>query len=436
MRNRILSAVLGVFALAGCGRQGAHAAVKSALESLQFIKKRQDPSHYVLDLASYAPFSVCGDDDKQPVNKYDGTLGQTKAFVRFHKFPTGALSSQQRRKFCNGALVSPDLFLTASHCVDSRTMNGLVIFNYEEGSNPDDVHEEDAYGISEVVEQGVANDYALLRVDSEPGLKWGWSSVKNNTVSEHELITIIQHPGGRQKEVEVGYVDYLDSYFMNYGDVDTELGSSGSPIRDAKGNIVGIHTNGGCLVEGGVNSGARLDVITDSPLMDQLIGQTLPFASGDIIELSIGPAASRLVLGVRDSDGRIVLVDSATALSKGYNTKWQAVLNAEGSYSLLLSGDSTRSLGAKPDRGEVATIDPAWDRLGAMWNVKRYEESFVVLRATGANDGPSWLAGDTTHAVVGLQDRAVSWNVKVITQTNIQKKLSRQFFDVSGDMGI
>ena len=81
--------------------------------------------------------SQCGvTDDSQPVEQYDGTLGVTRAFVDAHQPMVGQLQWNNDLaaiytnpgnvagvRWCTGALIGDNLFLTAGHCLD-RTADG------------------------------------------------------------------------------------------------------------------------------------------------------------------------------------------------------------------------------------------------------------------------------------------------------------------------
>ena len=85
------------------------------------------------------------------------------------------------------------------------------------------------------------------------------------------MLTIIQHPSGRPKMVDVGHKLGEAQKYMQYGDLDTEPGSSGSGVLDQEGLIVGIHTNGGCSVSSGANSGVLMtEIAKASPVIQSL----------------------------------------------------------------------------------------------------------------------------------------------------------------------
>src|SRR5688500_13850451 len=99
------------------------------------LAKRRDPARY--DAAARlgrVPFTICGANDLQYVNAYDGTLGVPTSFVATHKRPVGAMTASNAAggsKYCSGTLVGTNVFLTASHCVGASTVGHFVSMNYE-----------------------------------------------------------------------------------------------------------------------------------------------------------------------------------------------------------------------------------------------------------------------------------------------------------------
>lgn len=221
-----------------------------------------------LAMKKFEQKSICGKNDLQEVNSYDGTLGQTKEFVKKHQSSVGAMEEKgtdSSSKFCSGTLISEDLYLTASHCIEGgNPTSNYVAFNYEKAGNSQTVLPQSHFKVAEVVEEGGSDqiDYAILRLEGKPGAKFGFRKVNADKLEENALLTIIQHPSGETKQVEIGHKGKVNSgVYMGYGDIDTEPGSSGSGVLDDNGMVIAVHTNGGCGSTGGENKGVKMTEI-------------------------------------------------------------------------------------------------------------------------------------------------------------------------------
>lgn len=75
------------------------------------------------------------------------------------------------------------------------------------------------------------------------------------------MLCLIQHPNGRLKCVEAGPMFQNTSGQISYDGLDTQGGSSGSPVLSDAGELVGVHTNGGCTSFSGFNFGVAVNAV-------------------------------------------------------------------------------------------------------------------------------------------------------------------------------
>ena len=225
-------------------------------------------------------FAICGSgDDSQYVASYDGSLGVTKDFVKMHQAPVGEfcwnadLSSLyddagdvSDKWWTTGTLISEDLFLTAGHTFkepggariprtkgtqdpispEEMVKNMYVRFNYL-SLDPKSNTQDSNFTIDRIVEFRPGGlDYAIVRINGNPGKVYGYTYLSSADVSLGEIICIIGHPHGNPKMLEAGPVTSLDGDIIGYDDLDTHDGASGASILGSSGKIVGLHVKGGC----------------------------------------------------------------------------------------------------------------------------------------------------------------------------------------------
>lgn len=241
------------------------------------------------DMMVYMRTSICmEEDDSKQVEQYTGNLGVSQQLVvqlqssvgqiqwryDFGTQFTGPNSSEGNVKgapWCTGTLIGKDTFITAGHCFSQNrrvpVKNGNVIssfemaklmrvnFNYQYSGTSNILRSDTVdYPVLELLEMGNDSgvDYAIIKLRRDnmgklPGERFGIIPVSSLPAAVQEMLVVIQHPDGDPKVVEAGPVSSLTTGWINYNDIDTRAGSSGSALISAvTGKIVGVHTDGGC----------------------------------------------------------------------------------------------------------------------------------------------------------------------------------------------
>jgi endonuclease G len=112
-------------------------------------------------------------------------------------------------------------------------------------------------------------DYAVLRLDRQAGEdavgefkdapRRGWLKLRKADVRQSQGLFILQHPGGQTLKMANGGVRQVAGAWVEY-EVDTEPGSSGSPVFNNKWELVALHSRAGM---GQFNKGVAVAAIVD-----------------------------------------------------------------------------------------------------------------------------------------------------------------------------
>lgn len=176
--------------------------------------------------------------------------------------------------WCSASNVSPrGYLLTNEHCITTSgdcTNSEFVFKFYREGCNNGAPTNTDWEGFrcNEIViqapftscDQGVDGlDFSLCEVIGNPAETYGYVNPDPVRLTDGEGIYILQHPDGRPHEITQGEgqnVDVDNAVLRYYDTLDTEGGSSGSPIfRESDDRMIGLHHCGGCETPGTGNRG-------------------------------------------------------------------------------------------------------------------------------------------------------------------------------------
>lgn len=152
-----------------------------------------------------------------------------------------------------GFLITLDLLLTNQHVLPQVELaSGAVFrFNYQENwrgeAQPVQEYRAKPDGIFHASER---LDYAVVELEGRPGQTWGWLPLRPREVRRDDRVNIIQHPGGRPKQISLqnNFVEYVGGGVVQYV-TSTLAGSSGSPVFDDRWEVVALHHAGGKLAE-------------------------------------------------------------------------------------------------------------------------------------------------------------------------------------------
>jgi hypothetical protein len=163
---------------------------------------------------------------------------------------------QEAGAFCSGALIGPDLVLTAGHCIATADdcSSTRFVFDYAVARSTQSavsVDASDVYACREIVKWEMANggsDYAIVRLDRAA---FGRTPLAMNTsgqIASDEDIYVIGHPSGLPQKITLGgkVRRSMAHYFV--AELDTYAGNSGSPVFNGR-----THAIEGVLVRGEVD---------------------------------------------------------------------------------------------------------------------------------------------------------------------------------------
>ena len=324
--------------------------------------------------------------------------------------------SEGKVSSCSAALIAPDLILTAAHCVGSATVipSGSFTLDYQTdatGNRPVGYNPKfhklkllTKIGWPTATTGGGTGpstplDYAIIQIETPPGgLGAPPLPIRADLPAIGEEVFLIHHPRGAAKKVSRGPADsgcsvqiIQDNKIFHGGDLDN--GSSGSPLFDLMGRIVGVNDwAGGCPsfdVNGNavgisaqaaaailVNMASAPPPVTDVDVVlvfDKSGSMSLPgLGGGTKIEQARDAAALFIDLLRSDRTHRAALVTFSTTAA---TTQALAPIAGNGKVALI---------GPPPNRngGSIGAITPdAMTTIGGGLRVGRQ----LLVTAAGAN---------------------------------------------------
>ncbi len=436
------------------------------------------------------PESLCGAGDFEDVECYQSDAAKwANVLASVGVMSVGGNPSVSL--FCSGCNISPlNYVLTNDHCIETQGQcdtSEFVFKFYRMGCNNGAPTTPDwqAFRCDDIVasspfiscDQGLSDlDYALCSVIGDPASIFGFAQPDPNPLTDGEDIYIIQHPAGRPHEITHGGgidVDVDGTVLRYYNTLDTEGGSSGSPVfRDSDDKVVGLHHCGGCSTPGTGNRGM---------LMSDIYPEIEGFLCSPSLEITVASmSAPTEVSGNGDSimhPGEIWQVtptvrnsacsDDATNVTADIQvTAGSApitLLDTSASFGNIIAGDAAAS--AAPVRFRISSLatcgtdisldvvnvnanegGPFGDSLGAFEQTiaeatlgTEFMDDYsaglgawsIVDGGTGSGPGQTWTDGNPNGRFLPLTAPFVIVDSDAHLNQDMDEELISQTFDVS-----
>jgi hypothetical protein len=173
-------------------------------------------------------------------------VARSVAFIRVN-------ASGGKRWMGTAFMVAPDLLMTNEHILHNpcELPGAVVRFNYEDDHDGQAQPTRDYSPRADGLFYADPDlDFAIVEMEGRPGDEWGWLPLTHAEVGTGDRVNIVQHPGGRPKEIALqsNFVEYVGGNVVQYV-TPTEQGSSGSPVFNDDWQVCAIHRQGGQLME-------------------------------------------------------------------------------------------------------------------------------------------------------------------------------------------
>jgi hypothetical protein len=292
---------------------------------------------------------------------------------------------------CSAALIDADLILTAAHCLEhaSAIPSGSFTLDFQTdcAGNPVPGYQPKFHKLKRLVKSGwtvhssgaglipgTGLDYAIIQIETPlGGLGVPPLPIRADLPSLGEDVFLIHHPRGATKKVsrratDPGcYVQIVQNGRLYFGG-DLDNGSSGSPLFDLAGRVVGVNNwAGGCPATSG--SGSAFGISAQAAAAILLDMSTAPPPSADVDVVLVFDRSGSMSLPDLAGGTKIEQARSAAALfvdllrtDRAHRAGLVTFSTTAATPVLLapISGNRDTLIGPPParDGGEIGAITP------------------------------------------------------------------------------
>ncbi len=195
-----------------------------------------------------ARYSTYGENQLTPINNPEvpaelQALGPPVALLSFVE---GGFA-----RTCSGFLIEPDQLMTNEHCIrDQETCASMTaVFGYEYDQNGRlGIGAQASCAGVETLRINEALDVSVVSLDRPMDDVYGQVEILPTDTEPEMPIVVVQHPGSQPKQISVLDCAAGEIRVAGRGDAtdfthtcDTSGGSSGAPVFDRQGRLVGLH---------------------------------------------------------------------------------------------------------------------------------------------------------------------------------------------------
>lgn len=225
--------------------------VAKRMDRVRAYRENTEPSGAAPEVASASAGAtevqlekIINTPDFLEVRYLDEGVAAARAVGRVHVIDDGGPAG-----FGTGFLVSPRLLLTNHHVLPSADLarRSAIEFGFQDGVGGSAVKPTRlgfAPDVFFIADRDL--DFALVAVDAAPEVlaPFGFNrlTAAQGTILIGEYVTIVQHPGGRKKQIVLRENKVIDipEIAVTYS-ADTEPGSSGSPVFNDQWEVIALH---------------------------------------------------------------------------------------------------------------------------------------------------------------------------------------------------